>query len=129
MHRLPLKYCVGVFHAGCSDFPTTERRAAHLPIGPWRALPLAWLDAAYENSRPAVLYVSERLLAGQRCLQGILWMLKNEMFYGGYWEGVSSQKFISILDSYLHWYNRKRIKQFLGWRSPMNFRCRLGLVC
>ena len=48
------------------------------------------------------------------------------MFYGVSWEGVSLRQFISILDSYLHWYNRERIKQSLGWRSPMDFRRSLG---
>ena len=51
------------------------------------------------------------------------------MFYGVSWEGVSLRQFISILDSYLHWYNRERIKQSLGWRSPMDFRRSLGLTC
>ena len=51
------------------------------------------------------------------------------MFYGVSWEGVSLRQFISILDSYLHWYNRERIKQSLGWRSPMDFRRSLGRTC
>ena len=55
--------------------------------------------------------------------------LKNEMFYGVSWEGVTIRQFISILGSYLHWYNRKRIKQYLGWRSPLDFRRCLGLAC
>ena len=49
--------------------------------------------------------------------EGFFGRLKNEMFYGVSWEGVTLRQFISILDSYLHWYNRKRIKQSLGWRS------------
>ena len=61
--------------------------------------------------------------------EGFFGRLKNEMFYGVSWEGVSLRQFISILDSYLHWYNRERIKQSLGWRSPMDFRRSLGLTC
>ena len=51
------------------------------------------------------------------------------MFYGVSWEGVTLRQFISIPDSHLHWYNRKRIKQSLGWRSPLDFRRCLGLAC
>lgn len=60
--------------------------------------------------------------------EGFFGRLKNEMFYGVSWEGVTLRQFISILDSYLHWYNRKRIKQSLGWRSPLDFRRCLGLA-
>ena len=60
--------------------------------------------------------------------EGFFGRLKNEMFYGVSWEGVSLRQFISILDSYLHWYNRERIKQSLGWRSPLDFRRCLGLA-
>jgi transposase InsO family protein/transposase-like protein len=61
--------------------------------------------------------------------EGFFGRLKNEMFYGVSWEGVSLPQFISILDSYLHWYNRERIKESLGWRSPLEFRHSLGLSC
>ena len=46
--------------------------------------------------------------------EGSFGRLKNEMFYGVSWEGVPLRQFISILDSYLRWYNRERIKQSLG---------------
>ena len=61
--------------------------------------------------------------------EGFFGRLKNEMFYGHSWEGVTLRRFISILDNYLHWYNRERIKQSLGWLSPVNFRHSLGLAC
>lgn len=60
--------------------------------------------------------------------EGFFGRLKNEMFYGVFWEGVSLRQFISMLDSCLHWYNRERIKQSLGWRSPLDFRRCLGLA-
>ena len=41
--------------------------------------------------------------------EGYLGRLKNEMFYGVSWEGVSMRQFIYILDSYLNFYNRELI--------------------
>lgn len=76
-----------------------------------------------------------RSMSAMRCspdnvaCEGFFGRLKNEMFYGVSWEGVTLRQFISILDSYLHWYNRERIKESLGWHSPMDFRRSLGLPC
>ena len=36
--------------------------------------------------------------------------LKNEMFYGRSWIGVTMDDFINELNSYIDWYNTKRIK-------------------
>ena len=66
---------------------------------------------------------------GNAACEGFFGWLKNEMFYGISWEGVTLRQFIPILDSYLQWYDRKRIKQSLGWRSPLDFRCCQGLAC
>jgi transposase-like protein len=54
--------------------------------------------------------------------------LKMEMFYYRSWKGVSIDEFISILNGYLHWYNSKRIKKSLGFKSPMDYRRSLGLA-
>lgn len=60
--------------------------------------------------------------------EGFFGRLKVEMFYGRDWTHVTIEKFISILDTYIHWYNTKRIKQSLSWLSPLEYRSQLGLV-
>jgi len=60
--------------------------------------------------------------------EGFFGRIKNEMFYGKSWMGVSPQRFIQILDQYLHWYNYKRIKQSLGFMSPVEYRQSRGLL-
>ncbi len=50
------------------------------------------------------------------------------MFYGRSWTGVPIAQFIDELDSYLRWYNEKRIKMFLGAKSPKAYRQSIGLV-
>ena len=60
--------------------------------------------------------------------EGFFGRLKNEMFYGRSWNGVSLDDFIHTLDSYLRWYNEKRIKMSLGAKSPLEYRQSLGLT-
>jgi transposase InsO family protein/transposase-like protein len=60
--------------------------------------------------------------------EGLFGRIKNEMFYSRSWAGVSIEEFIDILDSYLHWYNEGRIKQSLGYLSPVQYRANLALA-
>ena len=53
--------------------------------------------------------------------------MKNEMFYGRSWIGVTMDDFINELNSYINWYNTKRIKKSLGYMSPVEYRHSLGL--
>lgn len=59
--------------------------------------------------------------------EGFFGRLKNEMFYGQSWQGVSIQQFMDELNVYLHWYNEKRIKISLGAMSPVDYRHSIGL--
>ena len=60
--------------------------------------------------------------------EGFFGRLKNEMFYGHTWQGITIETFIEILNDYLKWYNEKRIKVTLKGMSPINYRRSLGLV-
>ena len=60
--------------------------------------------------------------------EGFFGRLKNEMFYGISWKGVSIDSFIRELDQYIHWYAKDRIKLSLGGMSPMDYRRSLGLL-
>ena len=60
--------------------------------------------------------------------EGFFGRLKNEMFYGRSWQGVTIEEFIAILDDYIHWYAEIRIKISLGGLSPLQYRRKLGLV-
>ena len=60
--------------------------------------------------------------------EGFFGRLKNEMFYCNSWLDVTIDSFISSLDTYIKWYNEKRIKKSLGGLSPFEYRQRLGLV-
>lgn len=60
--------------------------------------------------------------------EGFFGRIKNEMFYGRLWKGVTVDEFINELDIYLKWYNESRIKMSLGGMSPVNYRRCLGLL-
>jgi transposase InsO family protein/transposase-like protein len=60
--------------------------------------------------------------------EGFFGRLKNEFFYGRSWQKVSIDEFIAKLDTYLHWYNEVRIKQSLGYLSPVEYRQSLRLA-
>lgn len=60
--------------------------------------------------------------------EGFFGRVKNEMFYGRSWTGVAIDEFIQILDAYMQWYNNERIKESLGWMSPIEYRTSLGLI-
>ena len=54
--------------------------------------------------------------------------LKTELFYPRSWQDTTVEQFIQIVDTYIHWYNEKRIKISLGSLSPLEYRENLGLT-
>lgn len=60
--------------------------------------------------------------------EGFFGRLKTELFYPRDWQTVSIDQFIAVVDSYIRWYNEKRIKISLGARSPIEYRASLGLT-
>lgn len=60
--------------------------------------------------------------------EGFFGRLKNEFFYDRDWDDVSIDNFIGELDGYMRYYRDERIKESLGWMSPMQYRKSLGLT-
>jgi transposase InsO family protein/transposase-like protein len=60
--------------------------------------------------------------------EGFFGRLKNEFYYYQNWTGVSLEEFTTRLNTYIHHYNENRIKQTLGWQSPLEYRQQLGLA-
>ena len=60
--------------------------------------------------------------------EGFFGRIKNEMFYNRSWQGVTIEEFMAYLDSYLCWYNEKRIKMSLGGLSPVHYRKQLEIA-
>jgi len=60
--------------------------------------------------------------------EGFFGRLKTELFYPRSWMSTTIEQFVEALDSYIRWYNEKRIKISLGFRSPIEHRKGLGLA-
>ena len=60
--------------------------------------------------------------------EGFFGRMKNEMFYGRSFVGITIETFIQIINDYIVWYNTKRIKASLGYMSPVEYRQSLGLI-
>ena len=58
--------------------------------------------------------------------EGFFGLIKNEIFYGRKWDGISTQEFIGTLDFYLNWFVNDRIKIGLGGLSPLQYRKSIG---
>jgi len=60
--------------------------------------------------------------------EGFFGRLKTELFYPRDWRTTTIDQFIEIVDSYIRWYNAKRIKLSLGSLSPIEYRQSLGIA-
>jgi transposase InsO family protein len=60
--------------------------------------------------------------------EGFFGRLKTELFYPRDWRTTTIDQFIEIVDSYIRWYNAKRIKVSLGSLSPVEYRQSLGIA-
>jgi transposase InsO family protein len=60
--------------------------------------------------------------------EGFFGRLKTELFYPRNWQTTTIEQFIQVVDSYIHWYNEKRIKISLGSLSPLEYRESLGIT-
>ncbi|MFC0033685.1 IS3 family transposase, partial [Micromonospora chaiyaphumensis] len=60
--------------------------------------------------------------------EGFFGRLKMELFYPCNWQSTTIEQFIEAVDTYIRWYNEKRIKVSLGRLSPVEYRHKLGLA-
>ena len=66
--------------------------------------------------------------ADNSACEGFFGHMKTEMFYGRPWENVSLEDFIKAVDQYMKWYRETRIKESLGYLSPIEYRRRKGFI-
>lgn len=59
--------------------------------------------------------------------EGFFGRMKNEMFYGRSWQGVTLENFMQQIEEYMVWYRDERIKLSLGGLSPAEFRSNMGV--
>ena len=101
---------------------------ARRPLGSGCTLSLAWVAHSYGQCK------ADRSMSRKGCspdnaaCEGLFGRLKTELFYARDWRETTLEQFIELVDSYIRWYNEKRIKISLGSLSPIEYRASLGLA-
>jgi putative transposase len=72
--------------------------------------------------------VPQRVFADNAACEGFFGRLKTELFYPRKWEEITIKGFMKIVDTYIRWYNEKRVKISLGSLSPIEYREGLGFA-
>ncbi len=70
----------------------------------------------------------ERLFVGQRRRGGVLRRMKTESVYPEHGEEYTRDEVLVLIDDCIRWYNHERIKQSLGWMSPVQYRQSQGMA-
>lgn len=60
--------------------------------------------------------------------EGFFGRMKVGSVYPEHWEERTCEEVIDLAGEYIHWYNHSRIKQSLGWKSPVEYRTSQGLA-
>ncbi|MBK4772814.1 MAG: IS3 family transposase [Pantoea sp. Morm] len=103
-----------------------ERPVIHSDRGSHYRWP-GWLDRI--NTSGLIRSMSRKGCSSDNAAcEGFFGRVKNEMYYGRSWAGITLEDFMCFLDRYIRWYNESRIKISLGAMSPVSYRQHLGIT-
>ena len=105
-----------------------EQRTACRALRSRSPLPLAWMAIAHHGCEADSIDVTQGCSPDNAACEGFFGRLKTELFYPRDWQTTSIEQFTQALDSYIRWYNEKRIKISLGALSPVEYRKSLRLA-
>ena len=88
---------------------------------------MARMDKTYGRELSDKIHVKKGCSPDNSACEGFFGRLKNEFYYHRDWRNTSVEDFIKQLSDYIIWYNSKRIKSSLGYKSPIDYRRSLGL--
>ena len=60
--------------------------------------------------------------------EGFFGRMKTESVYPEHWEKRTRDEVLVLIDEYIHWHDHERIKQSLGWMSPVQYRQSQGMA-
>ena len=113
-----------------------EKAASTLP---GNARPLVHSDRGRHYRWPGWLGLMERFgltrsMSAKGCspdnaaAEGFFGRMKTEAVYPEKWEEHTRNEVLALVDEYIHWHDRERIKQSLGWMSPVQYRQNQGMA-
>jgi transposase InsO family protein len=63
-----------------------------------------------------------RHISAPGTLEGFFGLLKNVNFHHRDWSGWTAEEFMAEVDRWVLEHNERRVKQSLGWKTPMEYR-------
>lgn len=60
--------------------------------------------------------------------EGFFGRMKTEAVYPEKWEEHTRNEVLALVDEYIRWHDHERIKQSLGWMSPVQYRQSQGMA-
>nr|WP_288440652.1 IS3 family transposase [uncultured Bifidobacterium sp.] len=80
-------------------------------------------------ARPGPVHGREGVQPRQRRGRGVLRPYEGPgPCISGHWEERTCEEAGGLAGEYIRWYNHSRIKQSLGWKSPVEYRTSQGLA-
>ena len=109
-----------------STLPGNARPLVHSDRGCHYRWP-GWLDLMerYGLTRPTG---AKGCSPDNAAAEGFFGRMKTESVYPERWEERTRDEVLVLIDDYIHWYNHERIKQSLGWMSPVQYRQSQGMA-
>ncbi|WP_234918533.1 IS3 family transposase [Bifidobacterium longum] len=113
-----------------------EKAASTLP---GNARPLVHSDRGRHCRWPGWLGLMERFgltrsMSAKGCspdnaaAEGFFGRMKTEAVYPEKWEEHTRNEVLALVDEYIRWHDHERIKQSLGWMSPVQYRQSQGMA-
>ena len=113
-----------------------EKAASTLP---GNARPLVHSDRGCHCRWPGWLALMERFgltrsMSAKGCspdnaaAEGFFGGMKTEAVHPEKWEEHTRNEVLALVDEYIRWHDRERIKQSLGWMSPVQYRQSQGMA-
>ena len=105
---------------------------------PGGARPLVYSDRGCHCRWPGWLALMERFgltrsMSAKGCspdnaaAEGFFGGMKTEAVHPEKWEEHTRNEVLALVDEYIRWHDRERIKQSLGWMSPVQYRQSQGM--
>lgn len=112
-----------------------EKAASTLPgnARPWCIPTVDAITGGPDGSAHGTLRLT-RSMSAKGCspdnaaAEGFFGRMKTEAVYPEKWEEHTRNEVLALVDEYIRWYNHERIKQSLGWMSPVQYRQSQGMA-
>ena len=82
----------------------------------------------YPKSKTLFMAWIDELAPDNAAAEGFFGRMKTESVYPEHWEERTRDEVLVLIDDYIRWYNHERIKQSLGWMSPVQYRQSQGMA-